>query len=150
MITHVGTSDEPDATDDRGAAFFTGNVLAYDSDPKSSDRASMSAYGTGAHLGRVSCAGDRTSVRNPKSCFYRLFDGETAADTFSQVLISFSLNNRIKGAARITAKRMTEKPKLHAANSSPVSGISPRPPASSSLQLPTISRHITISHPTRW
>ncbi len=76
-------NDEPDATDDIGVAFTTGNVLANISDPTASDCMSMPVLGPGAPLGLLSDNGDGVYTRAPKSCFHHLFGRATAPSVAS-------------------------------------------------------------------
>ncbi len=51
MFTLTGAKDNPDATEDSGASFPSGNALPYDREQALSDIPSMPALGPGAGLG---------------------------------------------------------------------------------------------------
>ncbi len=57
VVILTDANNKPDTTDDSGAVFNTGNLLAYDSDPSASDSVNMPALGAGAPLGLVSDRG---------------------------------------------------------------------------------------------
>ncbi len=66
VVALADASEEPDVTDDTGAALITCNVQVRDNDPDASDSASISALDAGAPIGRVSKKADGTTSYAPK------------------------------------------------------------------------------------
>ena len=89
-VTINGVNDDPTAVDDSGAGFegdadsgfTTGNVLANDSDPDTSDTLSVSNLDDSATEGSVTDNGDGTFGYDPNGAFDDLAGGDTDTDTF--------------------------------------------------------------------
>ncbi len=94
VVTLTGSSDEPNANDDTGAAFSTdedqpfttGKAPANAKDPDATDIVSVSALDADATTGRVMNNGVGTFTYDPSGRFEHLIDGETAADAFRHII----------------------------------------------------------------
>jgi len=90
-ISVTGVNDSPTALADGGAgfgtdedsAFTTGNVLANDTDPDTTDVLFVSALNTAGTAGLVTNNGDGTFDYDPNGAFESLAVGESTTDSFS-------------------------------------------------------------------
>ncbi|MEW6359822.1 MAG: Ig-like domain-containing protein [Planctomycetota bacterium] len=116
-ITITGVNDAPTANGDSGStnedsAFTTGNVLANDTDPDTSDTLAVSGLDTTGTLGLVTNNGDGTFTYDPNGQFEDLAVGEQATDTF-QYTVSDGNGGTNTATVTVTITGVNDQPTVN-------------------------------------